>query len=736
MRLTGTLLALLAAALPMTARAATPPTVEWIYSDAGESATAMPEHTWAADGTLLLLDATVPADQRVLERFDPATGTRRPAVDRARAHASLSAVLGAQEVPAVLPWPDDIARAGNRAVYTFAGDLFVLDLASSTFERVTRTPEEETAPRLAPAGARLAFLRDNDLWVADLATGRETRLTRDGSDTVLNGGLSWVYWEEVFNHDDAGYWWAPDSSAIAFLRTDESQVTEMVYTDVSPSIPRVIRQRYPVAGGVNPAVTLGVVDLASGVTHFVDPSAMPCEYILGVTWKPDASAVAVQVTNRRQTRLDLYSVDRATGAAALVLSDPDEAWVDHHELQLLADGRFLWSSERDGHTHLYLYEPGGRLVRRLTRGDWSVRGPESFYSEALGSAWVDEAAGVVYFTALEKSPLERHLYRVGLDGSGFTRLSRSDGVHVVTFSPDRRFYADVHSARCTPPQLSVHRADGTSVAVLARSRANLKAELDWQCPELLTVPAADGKPLYARLIRPRPFDPSRHYPAVVYVYGGPSAPVVKDSWDYSFARNAPFDQVLAHAGYAVFEIDPRSATAASKTAENLVAGHVWSDVELADMLDGVRWLKAQPWVDGDRVGVWGWSGGGTSTVLLMTRSQQFKAGIAVAPEVDWHDYDTRFTEAYMKTPADNPEGYAHTALIPRAADLSGRLMLVTGTYDDNVHSQQIYRLVDGLIAAHKKFDLMVYPMRQHTIDDRPARIDLFNRMLEFWRRNL
>jgi len=725
----------LAVAAPARAAEVAEVTVEWMYSDEGENATRMPQLAWAGDGTLLLLDERRAEGDRCLERVDPRRGTRAPALDCAAALASLSVQVGEDAAPKALSWPDDLDRAGRQALYTVADDLFVLDLAASRFRRLTRTPAAETVGSFAPDGSRVAFVRDNDLWVAELASGVEHRLTADGAATVRNGELSWVYWEEVFDHEAKGYWWSPDSSSIAFLRSDESAVSELLWPDFRPAVPQVHRQRYPKAGGINPRVSLGVVRAGGGGTVLVAAEQMPAEYVLGVGWTPDSRHVAVQVSDREQTRLDLYLVARADGSARRVLSDPDEAWVNQHELQFLADGRFVWSSERDGHTHLYLYAADGTLLGQLTSGDWSVRSHDSFYGEALGSTWVDEAEGTVYFTGRRESPLEWHLYRVGLDGRGLERVTREPGVHRVSFSPDRASWTDLHSGHCAPPSLTLRRRDGGSIPVAA-SREGLLQAFGWQCPELLTVPADDGTPLQVRLVRPKPFDPARRYPAILYIYGGPSAPVVRDSFTYSFARNAEFDQILAARGYVVMNVDPRSATAASKRDQDRVVGRVWSDLELADMLAGVRWLKAQPWVDGGRVGVWGWSGGGTSTLLLMTRSREFKAGIAIAGNYDWAWYDTKFAEAYMKTPAGNPEGYAHTSLVARAKDLHGRLMLVHGTYDDNVHPQHTWAVVDELIKAGKPFDLMMYPMRKHGIDDRPARIDLYTRMLEFWQRHL
>lgn len=731
---TGCALATALAALPLRAQERREISVEWAYGDEGAGATAIPPFAWTSGNELLLLDVRRPRSERTLERVNPGSGERRPAVDRAAALSSLRALVGETPLADELTWPESLDRAGRIGLYVVEGDLFSLDLAASRFTRLTRTPERELVARLSPDGRRAAFVRANDLYVVDLATGAETRLTRDGTNDVLNGSLSWVYWEEVFDHDPAGYWWSEDSTAIAFLRSDETPVSTVTFPDFTPAVPRVLTQRYPKAGEANPAVRLGIAEVASGRTAWLDAAAVPYEYVLGVKWLPDSRTLAIQVSNRLQDRLDLYLLARADAKARRVLTDRDEAWVNQKELQFLDGGkRLLLTSERDGHTHLYLYGMDGTLVAQLTRGPWSVRGPGSFYGAPQGSAFVDEARDQVFFTGLEKSSIERQLYRVRLDGSGLERVTREAGTHRIQFSPDRRYYADVHSAHDTLPSLTLHDASGAPRAVLAPSRSELIAPFSFQVPELRSVPAGDGFPLPARLLRPSGFDPTRRYPVILYVYCGPGAPTVNDAWDYSFAGNAYFDQILVKRGYVVASIDNRSATGISKTLENAVLRKVWSDGELADLLAGVRWLKAQPWVDSARVGIWGWSGGGTSTLLAMTRSQEFKAGIAVAPNVEWRYYDTKFSETYMKTPADNPEGYAHTSLIPRAKDLHGRLLLVHGSGDDNVHPQHTWSVVNELVAAGKPFDLMIYPMRKHTIDDRPARIHLFNKMLEFWK---
>jgi dipeptidyl-peptidase 4 len=723
----------LALAGPLTAQEKHEITVEWIFSDAGEEPTRLPPFVWTSGGDVLLLDTRKPKDVRTFERVTPA-GTRVAAVDRATAWSSLKPLVGDAGMPDSLAWPVSLDRAGLRAAYTFADDVFLLDLATSRFERLTRTAEKESIPRLSPDGRRLAFVRGNDLFVLDLVTRAESRLTTDGSDTVLNGALSWVYWEEVFDHEDAGFWWSPDGSAIAFLRTDESAVSTVDFVDFKPAVPRVLTQRYPKAGGANPSVRLGIVEVDSGATVWMDPEAAPFEYVVAVKWSPDGRRVAVQTEDRRQTRLDLYFVDRKSGQPRRVLTETDAAWVNTRELEFVEKGAgFLWSSERDGYTHLYRYRADGTLLNQVTKGSWSVRGPGGFTAAPLGAiAAVDEARGLVYFAALEKSPVERHLYRVRLDGSGMERLSHEDGVHRPRFSLDSRYYVDAHSSHATLPSLSLRDADGSRKAELAPPRTDLLAGLEVQYPVLLTVPAEDGKPLQACILKPKAFDPARRYPVVLHVYGGPGAPRVLDRWDGSLW----FNQLLLKEGCVVASIDNRSATAASRADETSVARRLWSDGELGDLLAGVRWLKSQPWVDPERIGVWGWSGGGMFTLVALTRSREFKAGIAVAPGTDWLYYDTRFTEAYMKPPAENPDGYEHTSLVARAKDLHGRLLVVFGTHDDNVHPQNSWAFADQLVKAGIPFDLMAYPMRQHGIEDRPASIHLFKKMLEFWKERL
>ena len=710
-------------------------TLEWIFGDEGRSFASVPAHVWLSDGRLLLFDVRRPAAGRTFEILDPSTGARRPALDMAAAVQSLNALLPGAGVGPSLDWPEAFDAAGRRALYVFGGDLFVLDLAAARFTRLTRTAAEEQSPGFSPDGRRLAFVRAHDIYVVDIDTGAETRLTRDGSETTLNGSLSWLYWEEVFGRRDIGYWWSPDSRALAYLQSDESKVGLSAFVDFRPdSGPRLITQRYPQAGTPNPRVRVGVVEIGSDQTTWVSIKDRPFEYVLRVKWLPDGRRLSVQTLTRDQHESGLYFASRETGAAERVLTETDPAWVNiHDDLYFLADGsQFLWASERDGFYHLYRYTTDGRLLNQVTRGDWSMA------SSGAGVFWVrravvgiDEKEGWVYFTALERSSVERHLYRIKLDGTGMTRLSKEPGTHRISMPADARFYLDNFSDLRTLPSLTLHRPDGAPSMSLAPPRPELLARFDVQYPELLNIPASDGFQMPARLLKPKDFRNDRRYPVILYIYGGPSAPQVSNAWQ----GNLLADQLYLAEGFVLLTVDNRAATGISKRLENTIAGGAF-EPETRDLLDAVRWLKRQPWVDPERVGVWGWSGGGTMTLSLLTRSKEFKAGISGAPVTDWRFYDTKWAEALAGLPSENPAAYERASLVKRAGDLHGRLLLVHGTYDDNVHPQNTQAFADALIQSGILFEQMIYPMRKHGFTDTPALIHRQRTMLDFWKRSL
>ena len=709
-------------------------TVEWIYSDTAKVIAAVHKYQWLEDNTAILFDTRLEKKERTFLKLDPQTQSELgPAVDREKALASLQEYLGKEDSTEYLEWPLSFDPYGNYAVYLYKKDIFLLDLAASEFRRLTQTETAEKAPRFSPDGSRLAFVRENDLYIYDLAANREKRLTSDGSDTILNGTVSWVYWEEIFGRRDIGYWWSEDSKALVFLQTDESAVTKMHYVDFKPAVPRLITQRYPKAGTDNPVVKVGLMEIDSPQIKWI--KLEPYEYICRVKWHQDNQWFSVQTMNRAQTELNLFYIDRNTGKnLGKVLTETDTGWVNiNDDLYFLESGNFLWQSERDGYAHLYQFNKNGSLVGQVTKGSWALRSSGGPFWLRQSVVNIDEEHSQVYFTSLEKSSIERHLYRIGLDGSGLQRITREEGVHKVSFSPDGKYYFDTYSNINTLPTLALYSRDGERLTVIAEPRPELLEELQLQTPELFTIPTTDGFLMPAQILKPKDFNPGKKYPLIFNIYGGPSAPTVFNRWQ---GLSLFFDNMLLNRGYLVVKFDHRSATAISKKLENRLLKMASGPREIVDIVDGIRWLKSQPYVDPNRVGIWGWSGGGSFTLNSMTNTREFKAGISVAPVTDWHYYDTKWAEFTMKRPQDNPEGYEKTSFVKTAKNLHGRLLLVHGTYDDNVHPQNSWHFIDELVKENIMFDMMFYPMRKHGIADDPAKIHLYNKMLEFWQEYL
>jgi dipeptidyl-peptidase 4 len=711
-----------------------PLTVEWTQGREPGVVAVTPTYRWLNDNRAVIYDRRLPEAERKLEILDPATGLRSPMLDNDKALASLR-VLAGEKTPRYLPFPAEIDGAGRRAFYLIGGDIYLLDIPAATFSRVTRTEQEEKCVEFSPDGSMLSFVRSNNLFVYDIGAALEAPITQDGSDSLLNGTLSWVYWEEIFGRHDTAYWWSPDSKAIAFLRTDEAGVSVQHYVDVTPWTPRVLTQRYPKVGEKNPVVTVGIAEVAIGKVTKVNFDSFRYEYLTHAQWLPDSKHISLQTMNRMQTELDLFFVDRVTGMAEFVLKETDPAWVNlMDDLFFLKDGKhFLWPSERDGYQHIYRYNLFGKLVNQVTRGPWTVR------AAGGGVAWIrggivgiDEERGEVYFTSLEKSSIEKHLYAVHLDGSGMRRISKEEGTHSIGMSKNARFYFDVYSNVSTLPSLRLFTRDGKERLVLAAPRPELLAKFDMRYPEFTQIPARDGFMMPAQILSPAVMEPGRKYPVIFYTYSGPAAPVVSNSWQ----RDIFWENLLLQNGYLVVRCDNRSATGVSKVLETTVLKRLAGEGELNDIVDAVRWVKKQANVDSTRIGIWGWSGGGSATLNCLSRSTEFKAGIAVAGVTDFRFYDTKWAEQVMKTLEANKDGYETNALLRYAKDLHGKLLIVHGTYDDNVHVQNTWAFVNELIKANKRFEMMIYPMRMHGISDQPARVHLYSTMLDFWKRNL
>lgn len=709
--------------------------IEWIFSEEGKQADSVPQHTWLDSGQVVLYDKRPPKSVRTLESFDPANGRRKALVDAEEVIAEFNELLQPDDPIDELGWPKTFDPAGRWAVYEKADDILILDLRSSKLIPVAMTDAKEKSARFSPDGKWLAFIRDNDLYVWNIEDHTEKRLTTGGSETLLNGTLSWVYWEELFGRVDQGYFWSPDSTSIAYLQSDDSGVGEMHYVDFEPYLPRLIEQRHPKPGSANPRVRAGVVALDSAETIWFDLGSYPYEYLARVKWLPDSKRLAVQTLNRPQTTLELFFVDAATGDTSHVMRETDAGWVNvHDDLWFLQDGEhFVWRSERDGYAHLYMFDMNGELAHQITDGEWALIPSGGLPGLDQSVAYIDEQDRWIYFTSLQSASTERHLYRVHFDGSDMQQITSSAGSHAIYFRRDGEYYLDRSSALDRPPSFVLHRPSGESVTTVTAAANSIPERFDMQPWELFTVEARDGFEMPAMMLKPRFFDAKKKYPAVVYVYGGPSAPTVVNAW--TGRGRGYFHQMLADNDVVVFYVDNRSAAGKSKIDANSIVEQLYGPVELNDLLDGVEWLKAQPYIDNAQVGVWGWSGGGSMTLQSMTSSKEFAAGVAVAPVSDWRYYDTIYTERYLKRPQDNEAGYESGSNVERAGNLHGRLMLVHGTYDDNVHPQNTWAFTDELIEAGITYDMLIYPMRKHGISDDAAQAHVFKSMLEFWQRN-
>jgi dipeptidyl-peptidase-4 len=593
------------------------------------------------------------------------------------------------------------------------GTFFVWDVAGRRLTPVsTRTGYQQFA-KLSPDGRKVGFVRDNNLYVTDLATGAETALTADGSENVINGTSDWVY-EEELNLRDA-FRWSPDGRRIAFWRLDQTAIRPFYLVNQDSLYPTLVPVRYPKTGTPNSTVKIGVTEIATGRTSWVDLGAEQDIYIAAMDFADSPNELWLTRLNRHQNRLDVLLADATSGASRVITTDRDSAWVDAHEPLWIDGGKqFLLLSDRDGHTQLYLFNRDGSLVRRVTPAGWDV----------LDVYGVDERARALYFTGAIDGPLGRPVLRIGLDGSGLRRLSSEPGSHAAAFDPTFRLYVDTYSRAGVPPVETLRRADGTLVRPLAGNLALLRKvdALRLRAPEFLKVPTPDGVELNAWIIKPRDFDPTKQYPLLLFVYGGPGSQTVTDAWG---GAQYLWHQMLAQDGYLVASVDNRGTGARGAKFQKMTYLRL-GRYESADQIAAARWFGRQPFVSADRIGIWGWSYGGyvTSRTVLLGGGV-FKAAIAVAPVTDWRFYDTIYTERYMRTPRENPTGYDESASLTYADSLKSSFLLVHGTGDDNVHFQNSERMVQRLEAANKQFDMRIYPNKTHAITGGNTRENLY-----------
>jgi len=612
------------------------------------------------------------------------------------------------------------------ALMTIADDLYYCDFSAGAARRLTTGAGAEEEPSFSPDGRSVAFVRGNNLYAVGVTGGAERPLTMDGGPAVFNGKLDWLYQEEIYGRGRfRAYWWSPDSSRLAFLRLDERPVPEYTVVDHIPYRPVLEVTDYPKAGDANPLVSVGVSRVAGGGTVWVDTSAYPADdmLVVNVDWTPDSGHVVHQIQNREQTWLDLRLADATNGRPRTLLRETTPAWVNENGNPVwMKDGSFLWISERSGFRHVYHYRADGTLMRPVTTGRWDVR---TLYG-------ADEAGGAVYIASIERSAIGVDIYRTPLDGSARTLLLQKEGTHRASFNPAYTQFIDVWSDINTPPQVRLHQADGRDVRVIEANPVRALSEYRLSKPEFIQIKARDGYVLDGVLIKPPDFNPTRRYPVYQFTYAGPGAGVVRDRWA---GTQTMFHQLLAQHDIVVFMLDNRSAGGRGAESQWPVYGRL-GEMELQDLEDGAAWLRQQSYIDGSRVLLSGWSYGGFMTAYALTHSTSWAAGIVGAPVTDWRDYDSIYTERLMKLPRNNPDGYRRTAPRFAADTLYGRMLLIHGTMDDNVHMQNSVQFAYELQRAGKLFEFMTYAKSRHGFTDARLIKHLQQSMFDFVERTV
>jgi dipeptidyl-peptidase-4 len=623
---------------------------------------------------------------------------------------------------------------GDAILLDGESDLWLFDPQTGGVRRLTQDGEAKEVPVFSPAGDRIAFVKKHDLYVADVKGGAIRQLTHDGGDTIYNGRLDWVYEEELADRSTArAYEWSPDGKRIAYLRLDDGPVPEYPITGYLSTHVSLLRERFPQAGDPNPLPTLRVVAVDN-------PSAPPATLALNpkqaeyfgptFTWTPDGAAVCFLALNRSQTDVAVHRWAPQTGNDRVLLVEHDPYWVNALvPPRFLKGGReFLWISERDGWQHVYLYTAEGKLARQITRGAWMLDRP-IFQDSPL--VQLDAQENWIYFECTNPDPRERQLYRIRLDGSGMERITTEPGSHTLDLSPDGRFLVDRFSTPDAPPVARLLNSNGTLAATID-DPANHLGDYALGKREFLELKAPDGATLYAQLLKPAGFAPQRKYPVIVDVYGGPHVQLVQKQWD----PNGLYEQLLAENGFLVWTLDNRGSWG---------RGHAWESVifenlgkrELEDQLTGVEYLKSLPYVDGSRIGIRGWSYGGYMTLYALTHAPDvFKCGSAGAPVTDWKFYDSIYTERYMRTPSENPEGYRNASPLEAAASLKAQLLIIHGTSDDNVHLQNTINFLDALIRAGKPYEFHLQPGQKHGFQEDVPRTYVDRRILDFFKASL
>ncbi len=617
-----------------------------------------------------------------------------------------------------------------RPIYRRSGiaDYYYYSLGDKTLRLVA---DDAGTAEVSPDGRSVGFERGGELYRFDFATGTETRLTHDASPGIFNGRFGWVY-EEEFGLAQA-WTWSPDSRHIAFWQEDERGVPLFQMSDMSGQTAEYITLKYPKVGQTNPIMRIGVADVTTGALTWLETGEHPDSYIPRIYWTAEPGQLAVVWMNRAQNHLKLFFFDVKTGQRRLVMEERSDSYIDaynffegisHHMMFPAGQKEFYWLSDRDGYRHIYRYGYDGRLLNQVTRGNWEVTNVHGF----------DARAKTIYYSSTEASPLERQLYRVGVDGRGKRRITTESGTHRIDMGPDTRYFINRWSNVSTPTQVVLRNQDGRVVRTLednAGVRRNT-ATYAYAPRVLKKFRTAEGHDLDALVLYPIGFDSTKTYPVVLDIYGGPGSQSVYNQWESSMWR-----QYLAHAGYLVVSVNNRGSSGYGRDFEKQVYGNL-GELEAADFAHTAAWLKSLPYVDGGRLAIRGHSYGGYMVLYTMTAHPGvFQVGLSGAPVADWRLYDTIYTERYMNLLGANEAGYVKSSPITRADRLQGDLLLVHSLLDENVHVQHTFQFAQALISHRIDHDLRIFPPGAHGVAwDRNSYLYLYRLYIDYLKEHL
>ncbi|NLZ95388.1 MAG: prolyl oligopeptidase family serine peptidase [Bacteroidales bacterium] len=608
---------------------------------------------------------------------------------------------------------------------SFRANYYYHDVRRNLVRKLTENNSKQMIPTFSPDGKMLAYVIDNDIWLTKFDFDTELQVTKDGEfNKIINGATDWVYEEEFAITSLMEF--SPDNELLAFVKTDELQVKEFSFQTFETELyPGSYTYKYPKAGEKNSKVGCYVYNVNAQTTREMDVPLDDDGYIPRISFTTDASQLAVMTLNRNQNRFDMYFTNPRSTVSKLILRDESKYYIDSELFKYIhfLPNQFTYISEKDGFSHIYLYGNTGALQKQLTNGDFDV-------TSLLA---VDSESGVVYYQAADESPLQRNVYKTTIDKGVTTKLSSNSGYNSATFSNNGKHFINNWSSTVTPNVITMHNSNGELLRTLQanESVAEKVARANFPNKEFIKVPAADGiTQLNGWMIKPSSFDAAKEYPIVMVQYSGPNSQQVLDQFgvDWYYA--------LAEEGYIIASVDGRGTGARGEMFRKqtyLNLGIIESD----DQIAAANYFATLPYINGNRIGIWGWSYGGYNVLMSMSRGDgAFKAGVAIAPVTDWRFYDTVYTERFMRTPQQNKVGYDNGSAVSLADKLEGDLLLIHGTTDDNVHLQNSMEYARSLIQAGKHFDMFIFPDKNHFISGGNSRIYLYNKVIDYYKSNL